>query len=255
MTADEGVLSRRFRHVSQPPTSSTPTSSIPTCSIPASAPTAFAPEPKPPLAPGLPALATALLRSPADVVKALKTRTSLFGGLALITFATMALTGVVMAAFSGGLQLLWVPLKVSFGLLFCGVICLPSLFIFTSLAGGRQSFRETAGALMMGLALIGVLLVGFAPVTWLFSQATSAVAFMGALHVIFFLVSAWFGIGLIRRALAVGGQAPRGSGLWACLFVLVALQMSTTLRPLIGPDEGLLFHEKQFFLVHWLTGG
>ena len=204
--------------------------------------------------PGLPALATALLRSPAEVVEALRARTSLFGGLAIIVLLAMSMTGLVMASFSGGLQLLWVPLKVSVGLLLCGLICLPSLFIFTSLAGGRQSFRETAGALMMGLALIGVLLVGFAPVTWLFSQATTSVVFMGSLHVIFFLVSAWFGIGLIRRALATGGSAPRGSGLWACLFVLVALQMSTTLRPLIGPDDGRLFHDKQFFLVHWVTG-
>lgn len=185
----------------------------------------------------------------------MRTRSSVFGGLAAIALASMAITGLVMAAFSGGLQLLWVPLKVSFGLLFCGVICLPSLFIFTSLAGGRQSFRETTGALMMGLALIGVLLVGFAPVTWLFSQATTSAAFMGSLHVAFFLVSAWFGIGLIRRALSVGGQAPRGSALWACLFVLVALQMSTTLRPLVGPDDGVLFHEKQFFVVHWILGG
>lgn len=195
------------------------------------------------------------MRSPAQIVDSIRTRSSAFVGLAAIALASMAITGLVMASFSGGIQLLWVPLKVSFGLLFCGVICLPSLFIFTSLAGGRHSFRETAGALMMGLALIGVLLVGFAPVTWLFSQATTSIAFMGSLHVAFFLVSAWFGIGLIRRALSVGGQAPRGSALWAGLFVLVALQMSTTLRPLVGPDDGILFHPKQFFIVHWITGG
>ncbi len=204
---------------------------------------------------GMPALISALLRSPASIYAELHGRRPVLGGLTLITLGSMLVTGAVMAGFSGGMQFLWVPIKVSFGLLFCGVICLPSLFIFTTLSGGQQSFRETAGALMMGLALVGVLLVGFAPVTWLFSQATSSAVFMGGLHVCFFLIAAYFGIGLVRRALAIGGKAPRGTMLWACLFVMVVLQMSTTLRPLVGPADGMLFHDKQFFFVHWATGG
>ncbi|MEM9074873.1 MAG: hypothetical protein AAGE52_40625 [Myxococcota bacterium] len=197
-----------------------------------------------------------LLRSPASVVHAMRERRDILWKLGIVTFLSMVVTGVVMAAFSGGLQLLWVPLKLSLGFFVSALICLPSLYIFTSLSGGRQSLRETWGALLMGITLMGILMVAFAPVSWLFSQATSSAAFMGSLHVCFFFVASYFGIGLIRRSLAMGagGATPRGTAIWSLLFLLVALQMSTTLRPLIGPDDGLLFHPKQFFLVHWITG-
>jgi hypothetical protein len=39
--------------------------------------------------------------------------------------------------------------------------------------------------------------------------------------------------------------------LWSVLFVLVLFQMTTTLRPLVGPAEGEVFGERLFFLTHW----
>jgi len=209
------------------------------------------PLPERPLPRGFFGLLDALLRRPASVYRALDVRRDVVPVLAGLSFVTLAITGLVMAAFSGGMQLLWVPLKLSLGLLACALLTLPSLYIFTSLSGGTQSFRQTAGAQLMGVALIGILLVGFAPVSWLFSQATSSAAFMGGMHVVFFLLAAHFGLGLIRRALGSEGHAPKAIVLWSVLFLVVALQMSTTLRPLVGPDDGLLFHERQFFFVHW----
>ncbi len=39
--------------------------------------------------------------------------------------------------------------------------------------------------------------------------------------------------------------------LWMVIFGLVLLQMSTTLRPIIGKHEPLQFGEKKFFMAHW----
>ena len=44
------------------------------------------------------------------------------------------------------------------------------------------------------LALMTVLLIGFAPVAWVFSQSTSSLVAMGALHLAFWLVATVFGL-------------------------------------------------------------
>jgi hypothetical protein len=199
------------------------------------------------------AMVEALLKSPAGVLHEIQHGRGALFRLSAIVAITMSLSGLVMAAFGGGIQLLLVPLKVALGMFFCAAICFPSLHVFSCLAGARQSARETWGALVMAIALMGVMLVGFAPIAWVFSQATSSPVFMGALHLIFLVISAAFGIGLLNRALSAMNHAPvRGTRLWGVLFVLVMFQVTTTLRPLVGPYDGTLFHDRLFFLAHWL---
>lgn len=205
-----------------------------------------------PVGRGLLDYATALVQSPASVVDDIHRRSFTLSRLLALLVATMSITGLVVAGFSGGAQLFIVPLKLSVGMLACALLCLPSLYIFSSLAGASQSLRETAAALLMGVALIGVLLVGLAPVSWLFSQTTSSPAVMGGLHVAALLVSSWFGLGLVRRVLGVlNGRTLEGFRGWGLMFVLVILQMTTTLRPLVGPYTGELVGDKLFFAAHW----
>lgn len=201
------------------------------------------------------AVVEGLLKLPANVMHEVRHGASMPWKLTAVVVTTMLVTGLCLAAFSGGLQFLMVPLKLSLGMLACALICLPSLYIFSALSGGgRVSLREAFGALMLGVALTGVLLVGFAPVSWVFSQATDSAGVIGALHLIFFLVSAHFGLRLTRRALAErAGRPVPALALWTFVFLLVVVQMSTTLRPLAGPFEGLALAPKQFFLEHWLS--
>jgi hypothetical protein len=51
----------------------------------------------------------------------------------------------------------------------------------------------------------------------------------------------------------MNGGAVRGVGAWGLIFVLVILQTTTTLRPLIGPFDGVLLGERMFFLAHWIA--
>jgi hypothetical protein len=253
----------------QPPASVPPTS-YPTSSFdPSPRPDAFASPPPTreapneralrgnaePIAGGGPlAMVEALLKSPASVLHEIESGRGAAFRLSAVLVCAMVATGLVMAAFTGGLQLVLVPIRLTVGIFFCALICLPSLHIISCLAGAEQSVKQTWSALLMGLALMGVLLVGFAPVSWVFSQATSSVVFMGALHLAFLALSCAFGLGLVNRALsAMNRRAIPGLALWHLLFVLVLLQMTTTLRPLVGPYDGVLFHDRMFFLAHWLS--
>lgn len=200
------------------------------------------------------AVVEGLLKLPANVMYEVRTGRSMTWKLTVLVMLSMAITGLCLAAFSGGLQLFAVPLKLSLGMTFCALICLPSLHIFAALSGGRLAVRETWGALLLGVGLTSVLLVGFAPVSWVFSQATDSSALVGALHLFFFLISAIFGLRLTRRALvARAGRPVPALALWSMIFVLVVVQMSTTLRPLAGPFEGFALAPKQSFLEHWFS--
>lgn len=200
------------------------------------------------------ALAEALLKSPARVLAALDERPEVLARLVALTAGALLISGVGVASFAGDLQLLAVPLKLTVGTLLCAVICLPSLHVFSCLSGASQTLRQTFGALLMGVALMAVLLCGFAPVVWVFAQATSSVAVVGALHVAFFVVSAALGLSLTRRALSALNDAPVGaSGPWCLMFVAVLLQVTTTLRPIVGPFDGVVLHERMFFLAHWAS--
>ena len=104
----------------------------------------------------------------------------------------------------------------------------------------------------MGIATVGILLLGFAPIGWVFSQSTSSPLFMGVMYLIFFGLSCAFGLTLMKRVIsAMGGRPFRRAWLWNIVFVLVALQLSTTLRPLFGDFDGLGLGEKMFFIEHW----
>jgi hypothetical protein len=200
------------------------------------------------------ALIEALLKRPLNVMHEVRETYSMSMKLGALVLVSMALVGVIVATSAGGAQLFIVPLKVSVGMFACALICLPSLYIFTALSGSEASLKETFGALMLGVAITGVLMVAFAPVSWVFTQATDSTQFLGGLHLTFLFISAMLGMRVTRRALAARtGHSVPANMIWTIMFVLVVVQMTTTLRPLVGPWDGTLFAPRQFFLVHWFT--
>ena len=196
----------------------------------------------------------ALLKFPGRIIYELQNnwRADLSGWLLAFALVGMAAYGVVVGSFSGGTQMWIAPAKLALGTLFSILICLPSLYIFAGLAGIDVRLRTVIGVLFAAVALSALLLIGFAPVAWIFSQSTDSIPFMGALHLILWVIAIGFGlrlIGAMGRLLAgaTGGQMK----LWNLIFILVCLQMTTTLRPIIGTSDRFLPGEKKFFLTHW----
>lgn len=171
----------------------------------------------------------------------------------LCAVACSAIYGFVIGTFSGGVQLWAAPVKVAVGLLLSALICLPSLYVFACMSGSQAKPIEVIGMVTATLTLMTILMIGFAPVAWVFSQSTESVAFMGALHLMFWFVSTLFALRFVRLGLNYSGANSSACfGLWAVIFVVVALQMSTALRPLVGTAETFLPTEKKFFATHWV---
>ena len=196
----------------------------------------------------------ALLKFPGRIIYELQNnwRTGLSGWLLAFALIGMAAYGLVVGSFSGGAQMWIAPAKLALGTFFSILICLPSLYIFAGLAGIDVRLRTVIGVLFAAVALSALLLIGFAPVAWIFSQSTDSIPFMGGLHLILWVIAISFGlrlIGAMGRLLAgpTGGQMK----LWSLIFILVCLQMTTTLRPIIGTSDRFLPGEKKFFLTHW----
>ena len=212
------------------------------------------PEEREPI-PNAVAAVEAILRQPRRVMYQLRQPGSggLIAGMLFVAVLCSVVYGVVVGTFSGGVQLWAAPVKIAGGLLISALICLPSLYIFACLSGSQARLAEIFGLVAGLLALMTILLIGFAPVAWLFSQSTESLAWMGALHLIFWGIATVFGLRFLNAGFS-HTQARSNAGLntWVLIFGLVVLQMTTALRPIVGTADTLLPEEKKFFVSHWV---
>jgi hypothetical protein len=195
-----------------------------------------------------------ILREPRRVMGQLRRPGAgrLIGGMFVVSIVCSLIYGVVVGTFSGGEQLWIAPVKIAGGLLFSAIICLPSLYIFTCLSGSQSRLAEVVGLVAGLLMLMTILLIGFAPVAWLFSQSTESIVWMGVLHLVFWGIATLFGLRFIEAGFArARPRSNAGFNVWVIIFVLVGLQMTTALRPILGTGETFLPTEKKFFLSHW----
>lgn len=212
----------------------------------------FEPMPEPP---NPASILETLLKHPGRIMHELQHRptASLPVWLLVLGLFGMALYGLVVGTLSGGTQLWVAPAKMALGTLLAMIICLPSLYIFICLDGVEARIRTVSGLLFAAVCLAAVLLIGFAPVGWIFSQSTDSVPLMGALHLLFWLIAVGFGLRMLNAVGALfGGGRRMHLRIWNLIFVLVCLQMTATLRPIIGTSDAFLPREKKFFIAHWI---
>lgn len=195
----------------------------------------------------------ALLRRPKDLVQRLaEPGHGATGKFAIISLASFLLFGIVLGCFAKHEQLWAAPLKISAGLLISGIICFPSLYIFSTLAGARISVGQLAACLSGALALAGLLSLGFSPAIWIFAESTDSFGFMGVLALFAWFISAFFALKFLHNVVfGAGGKEKAPILIWSAIFLLVTLQMTTSLRPILGRSDDFLTSEKKFFLQHW----
>lgn len=200
------------------------------------------------------AAAEAILRQPRRVMYQLRQPGAgrLIAAMLFIAVLCSGIYGVIVGTFSNGDQLWAAPLKIAGGLLVSALICLPSLYIFTCLSGSQARLVEVFGLVSGLLLLMTVLLIGFAPVAWLFAQSTDSVAWMGTLHLIFWGIATVFGLRFLDAGFSHSrARSNAGLNMWVVIFLLVVLQMTTALRPIVGTADSFLPKTKKFFVSHW----
>jgi hypothetical protein len=202
--------------------------------------------------PDLKSLFEAVLRRPHSLLPLLGQRPVTLR-LVAVAIGSFLVFGLVLGCFAKQEQLWAAPVKLGAGLIISALICFPSLFIFTTLAGGRSTPGQLATGLAGAMALAGLLLLGVAPAVWVFAESTDSFGFMGFLSLVSWLVAMAFALRFLKAMTWATGAIHLGPlFIWGTVFTLVTLQMTTTLRPVLGRSDRFLTQEKKFFLQHWV---
>ncbi|MFC1853226.1 hypothetical protein ACFL27_23760 [candidate division CSSED10-310 bacterium] len=196
-----------------------------------------------------------ILKAPTAIINDINInpRTGMVSRFFGIMLLSLVVYGVILGSFSGGNQYWIAALKLLYGMTLSVFICLPSLYIFTSLNGIDKKFSQVFSILLLAMSLSTILLVGFAPIAWIFSQSTDSVVFMGFLHLLIMAGSLYFGLKMLLSTFNTNSGRQAGYlALWIIIFVFVIMQMTTAMRPLLDISVTFFPTEKKFFLVHWL---
>jgi hypothetical protein len=105
--------------------------------------------------------------------------------------------------------------KLSIVLFASAAICLPSFYVFSSLAGSRFSLRDAARAIA-GFALItSVIWAALAPVTGFFTASVSKGSFLIVLHITAIFLGFAMGGSILGRALVGPMKRPAAPEDWS----------------------------------------
>lgn len=169
--------------------------------------------------------------------------------LAGVTVGGCALFGAALGSFVDAPTAAWDALKLAGIVLFAFALCFPTLYVFASMSGCRLAPLRLAAFGLTCTATLGCVMAALAPVLWLFAVSTESLLFfvwfscaLAALAV-FFMQRPLFGA-CERKILGT----PVGMGAWLVVFVVVALQAVTLVRPMLGGDRAP--EGKCFFVQH-----
>jgi len=171
------------------------------------------------------------------------------GSLLIGATACIAIYAAAAGFFQGGFSVVLAAIKIPLIIFGSVILCLPSLYIFTALAGAEISFRDFSMSVAAFCGIIGLILLALMPVAWLFAVSTMSLTFVVWLHIFVWLTALLFAERVLGRK-APGARS--AVALWVTLLFLVSLQMTTYLRPVLWqPADGGFFQlEKESFLAH-----
>ena len=199
-----------------------------------------------------------LLKSPHSAVltimdsKNLATESAKMLAAAALCYAAFGLA----VGFFGGAQVALTAVWKAPLIAICSMLlCFPSLFVFTAVSGSPLTLGRAFALGSACLAMTGLILVGLAPVAWLFAVSTKSLGFVVVMAFIIWLVSLPFVTKFLRHSSETGLlQRSEGLNVWFIIFVVVTLQMTTVMRPILTApekDQSVISSGKMFFMQHF----
>lgn len=199
-----------------------------------------------------------LLKQPENLAGALvEDKDSLALGVVFMAVAAVfhAVFGLALGLFGGWETGIMACVKAPMIAVGAMAVCFPSLYVFGCVGGIPLSVKQTFMLAGACLAMVGLLLVGLAPVMWLFAVSTRNIGFIALLGAVLWAIALLFAMRLIGKLEKHDFlQQSTGIRAWFLVLVLVSLQMTTCMRPLMASsDRGWWTSEKQFFLQHFAS--
>ena len=177
----------------------------------------------------------------------------LAGFLVFLTLVGTALFGAALGSFVDGRVALLDAVKLSGIVVFSFALCYPTMYVFACISGSALSVLRLLGFGLVSTATLGCLLAALAPILWLFAVSTEAVGFIVMFACVLGGVALTFAyrpfVGAVAKGIAASSA---GFKVWFFLFIVVALQAITLVRPMLAPvgaprePEGKCFFVRHF---------
>jgi hypothetical protein len=197
-----------------------------------------------------------------DIREGVKLKSKIFG-LLIASTVFFAIYGAILGASSTWMQCLVSAIKLPALYLLTLIICFPTLYFFNVMFGSKRSFEQYLTLLMTAVAMISVLLFGFAPVSLFFLISSSNYNFYLLLNVAIMAVTGFLGVNFIYQGMHfLSEQDTEGKDIrlnilrfWLGLYAFVGSQLGWTLRPFFGspgmPFELFRNRESNFYMSLW----
>jgi hypothetical protein len=154
----------------------------------------------------------------------------------------LALYGAIIGSTNGALQMLSSAFKLPALYLLTLFICLPTLYFLDIIFGSKRTFAQYVALLMASMAMISVMLFGFAPVSLFFRLSILDYRFFLLLNILILAITGVIGIKFFYRSM-ISLIAEETDSLtnrhklikaWLFLYGFVGSQLGWTLRPFFG---------------------
>jgi uncharacterized membrane protein len=151
----------------------------------------------------------------------------------------LALYGGIIGSTNGALQMLSSAFKLPALYLLTLLICLPTLYFLDIIFGSKRTFNQYLALLMASMAMISVMLFGFAPVTLFFRLSINDYNFFRLLNIVVLSLTGVIGVKFFYRAMISLIEKEEESSpnrrklitAWLFLYGFVGSQLGWTLRP------------------------
>ena len=163
---------------------------------------------------------------------------------AMLIFAPLflALFGAVIGSDHSVWQVLSSAVKLPVLFLLTLVICVPTLYFFTTIFESSLTLTQIFALLLASVTMTAIVLLGFTPVVLFFLITTSQYQFFKLLTVAIFAIAGVIGVRQLSQGLwLLTAHDGRSAGarrtilrLWILLYMFVGSQLAWTLRPFFG---------------------
>ncbi|EKD79030.1 MAG: hypothetical protein ACD_41C00188G0006 [uncultured bacterium] len=164
--------------------------------------------------------------------------------LVLVSLLSLAIFGGVMSLsfphWWHAMDVMWKLIVLLFG---TQILCLPALYVFSSIRGSRITVGQLLLSTMAGIATTAVVLVSLSPIAWFFTWSmTGNIDLLRVMNALMIGLGMLFGIILLARSFIFyyqhfKQQHPENKSavdillLWLILVIIVTIQMANKLGP------------------------